>query len=83
MRRVINVEKWADDSTMPLLVNLCGSDPYVTTYGFGKWYGNSIAFVVEPRNPKNSNIVVVWQRGYKMGADSVVERQISDYIDSL
>jgi hypothetical protein len=79
-KRIYNTIKAGDsDNDLDSTFNLAGKDAEYKQFGFGKWYGKSIATVAVNRY---TNIAVIaWQDGYFARSNKVVEHEINEFIN--
>jgi predicted N-acetyltransferase YhbS len=78
-KRIYNTTKSGDsDDALNSTFRFAGKDAYYRHFGFGKWYGSSIATVAVSRD--GNVVVVAWQAGYIKGSDTVVEGEIDEFV---
>ena len=76
-RRIFNTTKNDDsDAALNDTFHFAGTDAYYMNFGFGQWYGKSIATVAIGR----TTAVVAWQAGYIKGSNKNVEDEINGFI---
>ena len=78
-KRIYNTIKDNDaDSSLNGTFNFAGANAYYRQFGFGKWYGKSIATVAVSRD--GNVAVIAWQEGYIKGSNKNVEDEIDEFI---
>ena len=78
-KRIYNTTKNSDsDSALNGTFHFAGADAYYRQFGFGGWYGKSIATVAVSRD--GNVYVIAWQSGYIKGSNETVEREINEFV---
>jgi len=78
MTRIINFTKTGSDDNPTY--RFAGKDAWVKSFGFGKWYGRSVATVALSSDEKIA--VIGWEAGYTRGAMPSVEKEIDDFANA-
>ena len=78
-KRIYNTTKSNDsDNALNSTFRFAGTDAYYKNFGFGKWYGHSIATVAVSRD--RNVAVIAWQSGYVKGSNETVESEINEFV---